>query len=137
MSTSRTTRDTSHWTDWVRFGGVLLIVGGIFNLIQGLAALLGPDAYYAEVNGTLLVFNVAGWGWWNVFIGALTIVTGLALLNGALWARIVAVVLAVLSSIAQMLLVPVQPWWSFIVIALDVLVIYAVVAHGKDLRTQD
>ena len=137
MSSSRSTRDTSQSTDWVRFGGVILIVGGIFNLIQGLAALLGPDAYYAEVNGTLLVFNVAGWGWWNVFIGALTILTGLALLNGALWARIVAVVLAVLSAIVEMILVPVQPWWSFIVIAIDVLVIYAVVAHGKDLRTQD
>ena len=137
MSNVRNTRDTSHWTDWVRFAGVILIVSGIFSLIQGLAALLGPDAYYAEVNGTLLVFNVAGWGWWNVFIGGLTIITGLALLNGALWARIVAVVLAVLSSVVQMILVPVQPWWSFIVIAIDVLVIYAVVAHGKELRTQD
>jgi hypothetical protein len=127
------TTDTS-WTDWVRFGGVILIVSGIFSLIQGLAALLGPDAYYGVVDGELLVFNVAGWGWWNIVIGALTLVTGLALLGGALWARIVAVVLAVLSSVVQMILVPVQPWWSFIVIAVDLLVIYAVIAHGQKLR---
>jgi len=122
------------WTDWVRFAGVILIVNGIFSLIQGLAALLGPDAYYGVIDGELLVFNLAGWGWWNIAIGALTLITGLALLSGALWARIVAVILAILSSIVQMILVPVQPWWSFIVIALDLLIIYAVVAHGREVR---
>jgi len=131
-----TTHSDSNWTDWVRFAGVVLIVNGIFSLIQGLAALLGPDAYYGVVDGELLIFNVAGWGWWNIVIGALTLITGLALLSGALWARIVAVILAIMSSIAQMILVPVQPWWSFIVIALDLLVIYAVVAPGRNLRVE-
>ena len=131
-----TTHSASNWTDWVRFAGVVLIVNGIFSLIQGLAALLGPDAYYGVVDGELLIFNVAGWGWWNIVIGALTLITGLALLSGALWARIVAVILAIMSSIVQMILVPVQPWWSFIVIALDLLVIYAVVAPGRNLRVE-
>ena len=129
-------RAESGWTDWVRFAGAILIVSGIFSLIQGLAALLGPDAYYGVVNGDLLVFNVAGWGWWNVLIGGLTILTGLALLGGALWARIVAVILAILSAIVQMILVPVQPWWSLIVIGIDVLVIYAIMAHGNELRDE-
>ncbi|GAB3606920.1 hypothetical protein GCM10027413_23290 [Conyzicola nivalis] len=137
MSNATGYRSGSGWTDWVRFAGVILIVGGIFNLIQGLAALLGPDAYFGVVNGELLVFNVEGWGWWNVLIGALTIPTGIALFGGATWARIVAVVLAVASAIVQMILVPVQPWWSFIVIGIDVLIIYAIVAHGKDLRDQN
>jgi hypothetical protein len=128
------THSASGWTDWVRFAGVILIVSGIFSLIQGLAALLGPDAYYGVVDGELLIFNVAGWGWWNVVIGALTLITGLALLSGALWSRIVAVILAIMSSIVQMILVPVQPWWSFIVIAVDLLVIYAVIAHGREVR---
>ena len=134
MSTATRTRQASGWTDWVRFAGVILLVSGIFSAIQGVAALLGPAAYYGSVDGQLLVFNVAGWGWWNAFIGGLTFLTGLALLGGALWARIVAVILAILSSIVQMILVPVQPWWSFIVIAIDVLVIYAIIAHGKELR---
>jgi hypothetical protein len=128
------THSASGWTDWVRFAGVILIVSGIFSLIQGLAALLGPDAYYGVVDGELLIFNVAGWGWWNVAIGGLTLLTGVALLSGALWSRIVAVILAIMSSIVQMILVPVQPWWSFIVIALDLLIIYAVIAHGREVR---
>ncbi|WP_411701010.1 hypothetical protein [Conyzicola sp.] len=137
MSNATGYRSSSDWTDWVRFAGVILIVGGIFNLIQGLAALLGPDAYFGVVNGELLVFNLEGWGWWNVLIGALTLPTGIALLSGATWARIVAVVLAIASAVVQMILVPVQPWWSFIVIGIDVLVIYAIVAHGKELRDQN
>jgi len=131
MSNTTNTRGALASTDWMRFAGVILIVGGIFSLIQGLAALLGPDAYYGVVDGELLIFNVAGWGWWNVVIGALTLLTGLALLGGARWARIVAVILAVLSAIVQMILVPVQPWWSFIVIAIDVLIIYAVIGHRR------
>jgi len=135
MSNATSTRRDSDSTDWVRFAGVILIVSGIFSAIQGLAALLGPEAYYAVVDGDLLVFDIAGWGWWNVAIGALTLITGLALLREALWARIVAVVLAILSAIVQMILVPVQPWWSLIAIAIDVLVIYAIVARGRPLRT--
>jgi len=135
MSNATSTRRDSDSTDWVRFAGVILIVSGIFSAIQGLAALLGPEAYYAVVDGDLLVFDIAGWGWWNVAIGALTLITGLALLREALWARIVAVILAILSAIVQMILVPVQPWWSLIAIAIDVLVIYAIVARGRPLRT--
>jgi hypothetical protein len=66
----------------------------------------------------------------------LLVLAGIALFAGATWARVVAVVLAILSAIVQLLLVPVQPWWSFIVIAIDVLIIYALIAHGDELRVE-
>jgi hypothetical protein len=56
------------------------------------------------------------------------------LLAGATWARAVAVVLAALSAIGQLFLIPAQPWWSVIIIAIDVLIIYAVTAHGREVR---
>ncbi|HYI32995.1 MAG TPA: hypothetical protein VEX88_05995, partial [Glaciibacter sp.] len=62
----------------------------------------------------------------------LLVLTGIALLTGATWARVVAIIIAGLSAIGQLLLVPAQPWWSLIVIAIDVLVIYAVSAHGRE-----
>jgi hypothetical protein len=132
MSSARSSAQPLGYTDWARFAGVILVVNGIFGLVQGLAALLGPDAYFAEVRGELLVFDVAGWGWWMVAIGALTLVTGLALLNGAQWARVVAVILAILGCVVQMILVPVQPWWSFIIIAVNLLIVYAIVGHGRE-----
>lgn len=133
-SMQRVTR--TGWTGWAQFGGVILFVSGIFSVIQALIALIRTNAYYTVVDGDLFIFDTTGWGWWNLLIGVFLILTAIALLAGATWARVVAVVLAVISSIIQMMLIPVQPWWSFIVIAIDVLVIYALVAHGDELREE-
>ena len=138
MSTvnSARTSTTTGWVGWARFAAVILIISGIFSGIQGLVALIGPNTYYVVSGGDLFLFDVAGWGWWNLILGVALLLTGLALFTGALWARVVAVVIAVLSAVVQLLLVPAQPWWSFIVIAMDVLIIYAVVAHGEELRNE-
>lgn len=132
--TSRRTPPRTEWAGWVRFAAIIILVSGIFSAIQGLAAVIGPDTYYAVVEGDLFVLNVAGWGWVNLILGALLIVTAFGLFSEAGWARVTAIVLAVLSAIVQMLLVPVQPWWSFIVIAIDITIIYAVVVRGQELR---
>lgn len=125
---------SSGWTDWIRFAGVILLLNGIFSVFQALVALIGSNTYYAVVEGTLFLFDTTGWGWWNLFIGAFLILTAFGLFASATWARVVGVVLAVLSAVVQLMLVPVQPWWSLIVIAIDVLVLYALVAHGNEHR---
>lgn len=133
MSSARSINTTTGWADWIRFAAAILIINGIFGVIQGLVALIGPDTYYASAGNDLFIFNVEGWGWWNLSIGTLQILTAVALFSGALWARIVALFLATISAFVQMLLIPVQPVWSLIVIAVDVLVIYAITAHGEEL----
>ncbi|TFV99095.1 DUF7144 family membrane protein [Leifsonia flava] len=130
-------KTTSGWVGWVGFAAIILILSGVFSLIQGFVALIGSNYYYAVENGTLFLFDLTGWGWWNLIIGALLVLTGLALFTGATWARVVAIIVAALSAIGQLLLVPAQPWWALIVIAFDVLVIYAVTAHGRELATID
>lgn len=134
MSTASTVQPTRVWAGWVRFAGVILLVNGIFSGIQGLAALIGPDTYYAVVSGDLFLFNVAGWGWFNLAIGVLLIATALGLFTEAGWARVTALVLVVISSVIQLLLVPVQPVWALIVIAINITVIYALVARGDEIR---
>ncbi|MCS5718396.1 hypothetical protein N1027_09625 [Herbiconiux sp. CPCC 205763] len=122
------------WVGWALFAGVILIVSGFFGVIQGLAALIGPDTYYAVGGGSLLLFDVQGWGWWTLIIGVLMVLTGAALFTGQTWARVVAIILAVISALVQMFLLPAQPWWAVLVIAIDVLIIYALTAHGRELR---
>lgn len=134
MSTETHTHAPTGWTNWVRFAGVILLISGAFSAIQGLIAVIGPNTYFALVEGDLFLFDVAGWGWWNLIIGVLLFLVGLAVMTGATWARIIAVILAILNAIVQMLLIPVQPWWSFIAIAIDVLIVYALIAHGDELR---
>jgi hypothetical protein len=125
------------WVGWGIFAGVILLVSGFFSVIQGIVALVGPDTYFAVANGSLFLFDVQGWGWWTIIIGVLLLLTGAALLAGQTWARVVAIILAIVSAIIQLLLIPAQPWWSFIVIAIDVLIIYALTVHGKELRELD
>ena len=136
MSTVNQPVASTGWAGWAKFAGIILLVNGIFSGLQGLVALTGPDTYYLVAPGTLFLFDQTGWGWWNLFIGVFLILTALAVLTGRTWARVVAVVLAILSAVVQLLLIPVQPWWSFIVIAIDVLIIYALIAHGDELRTE-
>jgi len=131
-----TEKKTSGWVGWGVFAGVILLISGVFSAVQGLVAVIGPNTYYVLTDGTLFLFDVAGWGWWNLLIGLGLIATGLALFAGQTWARVVAIILASLSAVVQLLLVPAQPWWSIIVIAVDVLVIYALTAHGRELRDE-
>ncbi|MET1017806.1 MAG: hypothetical protein ABWX76_13365 [Leifsonia flava] len=121
------------WVGWVGFAGIILLLSGVFSLIQGFVALVGSNYYYAVENGTLFLFDLTGWGWWNLIIGAVLVLTGIALFTGATWARVVAIIVAGLSAIGQLLLVPAQPWWALIVIAVDVLIIYAITAHGREI----
>ena len=132
MSNSRSSY--SAWAGWVGFAGAILLFNGIFTITEGLVALIGPDTYYTVVQGELFLFDVQGWGWWNLVIGTLLVLTGAAIFRGATWARVVGVMLAIVSMFVHMLLIPVQPWWSFIVIAIDILIISALVAHGDELR---
>ncbi len=122
------------WTGWITFAGVILMVSGIFHAVQGLVAVIGPDAYYVVTEGSLWLFDVAGWGWWNLIIGILLILVAAALFAGQTWARVVAIILVIFSAVGQLLLIPAQPWWSLIVIAIDVLIIYALVVHGREMR---
>jgi hypothetical protein len=135
MSTAQHPVAATGWTVWVVFAGVILIINGVFSGLQGLIALTGPDTYYLSTPGSLFLFDAQGWGWWNLVIGVLLVLTAVALFSGATWARAVGVVLAGVSAVVQLMLIPAQPWWSVIVIAMDVLIIYAVIAHGSELRT--
>ena len=128
-----TTPKATGWTGWIVFAGVILVVIGIFSAIQGLVALIGPSSYYVLTEGSLWLLDVTGWGWWNLIIGRLLVLTAIALLAGQTWARVVALILVILNAIGALLLIPAQPWWSVIVIAIDVLVIYALIVHGREL----
>ncbi|MFF1877868.1 hypothetical protein [Leifsonia sp. NPDC058230] len=126
--------EVTGWVGWARFAAVMLIVNGIFGIFQGFVALLAPDPYFVVARGSLFLFDVSGWGWWTLIIGALLILIGIALLLGATWARVVAIILVIIGAVGQLLLLPAQPWWSSITIGVDILIIYALTVHGRELR---
>lgn len=137
MSTTRSAASGTQVTGWVGWGwfaGTILIIAGAIDAIYGLIAILNPTStYFVRTEGQLFIFDVAGWGWWHLLIGALLILTAIALFAGQTWARVIAVILASISAIAHLFVLPAQPWWSLIVIALNIFVIYALTVHGREL----
>ncbi|HVW43374.1 MAG TPA: hypothetical protein VHC18_18700 [Amycolatopsis sp.] len=128
-------RSGALWVGWIWFAGAMMILLGVFNVIEGLVALFN-DKYYVLGPEGLLVFDITGWGWVHLIIGALAVVAGFALFTGALWARITAVVLAAVNAIAQLTFLSAYPVWAIIVIALDVVVIWAIIVHGDELNRE-
>jgi hypothetical protein len=125
---------TTGWVGWGIFAAVILLVSGLFTGIQAIAALIGPNDYFVVTEGSLLLLDVNGWGWWNLLVAILLLITAIALFAGQMWARVVAIILCVVSAVGQLILLPAQPWWSVIIIAVDILVIYALTAHGRELK---
>ena len=114
------------------FASVILMVVGVFQSLAGLTAILNDEAFVV-VKDYLLKLDTTGWGWIHLLLGIVLFLAGLGLLQGQVWARTVAVILASLSAIANFLWLPIQPWWAIIVITLDIFVIWAVTAHGRDI----
>ena len=123
----------TRWVGWIWFGAAMMILLGLFGLIQGFVAIFN-DKYYVTTSQGLLVFDLTRWGWVHIILGGLAIIAGIALFTGAMWARVVAVVLAGINAIAQLAFLSAYPLWGIVVIALDVLVIYAVIVHGKEAK---
>lgn len=126
--------ETSAWVGWVIFASMLMIMVGCFQAILGLTALLESSYYVVGPKGLLLNINYTAWGWTHLILGALAVAAAFGLLAAQMWARVVGIALAALSALVNLVFIAAYPVWSMIVIALDVLVIYAIAVHGKELK---
>ncbi|HSK61689.1 MAG TPA: hypothetical protein VK935_21820, partial [Actinomycetospora sp.] len=117
---------------WVRFGAVVMVVVGVFGVIEGLAAMVSPT-YFVSSTGTVFVLTWTAWGWIHLILGALVAIVGAALLGEApTWARGAAIALVGLSAIVHLIVIPVAPVWSLVVIALDLVILYALVTTWNE-----
>jgi len=128
----------SGWTGWIGFAGFLMILSGMFQAIDGLVGIFRGSFYLVSNNSNqlLLVQNVHTWGWINLIIGAIVVLGGFALFTGSTWARVLAVFLAMGAAIANLLAIALYPAWSIIAITMSVLVMYAVIVHGNELKEE-
>ncbi|MGY1710419.1 hypothetical protein ACI8AC_13015 [Geodermatophilus sp. SYSU D00758] len=126
---------TSAWTGWVVFAGVVLVVMGLIHVVQGLVALLDDGYYLVTSSGLVVDVDYTTWGWVHLGFGIVGGLVGLGLLAGNLAARIAGVVIAGLSILASIAFSPAYPIWALVVITLDVLIIYAIVVHGRELKS--
>jgi hypothetical protein len=122
------------WVGYVVFAGVMLMMLGGLQMIEGFVALLRDEYYLVGASGLVISMDFTAWGWTHLIIGAIAIATGIGVLAGQTWARVTGIVIASLSALANMFFISAYPLWSVIVIALDVLAIYALAVHGREVK---
>jgi hypothetical protein len=119
---------------WIGFAGVMLILVGFFNIIDGIAAIANSN-YLAN---QLLFANMHAWGWFFLIWGAIQVLVGFAILGGSKWASFVGIAAAFFNIIAQLSWARTYPVWSITAMVVDALVIYALVVYGgQGRRTTD
>jgi hypothetical protein len=117
------------WTTGLAlFAAIIMIMGGVFQAIAGLVALLEDEFFVATPNYTF-AFDVTTWGWIHLVVGVVVALAGFAVMSGRTWARVVGITLAVLSALTNFAFIPYYPVWALLIIALDVFVIWALAVY--------
>ena len=123
-------QDVSGWASGgITFAATVLAIVGTFQILDGLVAIFNDDFYLRTENYTFNL-DVSAWGWIHLLLGILFVATAWGLYSGSTWAGVTAIVVASLSAIANFLFIPYYPFWSILVIALNVWVIWALTRPG-------
>ena len=115
------------------FAGIMLIIGGAFQVIEATAA-IARDQYILVLPNYVFSIDVGAWGWIHLLIGLVLAAVGVFLLLGQGWARIAGIVVAGVSAIVNFSWLPYSPWWALLLIAVDVLVIWALATLRRESR---
>lgn len=120
---------------WIGFAGTLLLIVGSIDFFQGLIAVF-EDEYFVVTGSGFLVLDLTGWGWFMMIWGVLLVLAGLGLLSAQSWARWFAIVVVSLNFIAQLGFLgnSQYPLWSLTVMALNIIVLYALTARWSESR---
>lgn len=117
---------------WIGFAAIAMLVIGFIDFFEGLIAAIRKE-YYVFTPERIIVFNVQTWGWLTLLWGIVLILAGLALWNGASWARWFAIVAACINMLSQLLWLgsSAYPVWTLTAITLSIIVIYALTVRWE------
>jgi hypothetical protein len=123
------------WVGLVIFAGIMLVMLGGFQAMEGLVAIIRDEYYMVTRSGLVIDLDYTTWGWTHLVLGLVAAGAGIGIFMGQMWARVLGIVVAVISALANMAFLAAYPIWVTIVIATDILVIYALAMHGREVKT--
>ena len=126
---------TASWAHSITvFAGVMMIVGGGFQAFEALAAIVN-DKYLVVLPNYVYAFDLTVWGWIHLLIGLALVAIGISLLLGQGWARMAGIVVAALAALINFTWLPYSPLWAIVLIAIDVLVIWALISSRQQAKS--
>lgn len=126
--------DVTAWVGWIAFAAFMMFLVGLFHAIAGLVALFKDEYFLVGREGLVVNVDYTTWGWIHIVGGAVMILAALGLLLGNLLARLVAVLIAIASAVVNIAFLEAHPMWATIMIAIDILVIWALIVHGDEMK---
>src|SRR4051812_23182728 len=123
------------WVGWIAFAGAMMVMLGSFHVIEGLVALFKDEVFLVGKSGLVVNVDYTAWGWAHIIGGIIIAAAGVAVFTGKVWARTIGVLMAMVSAVVNITFLSAYPIWSTIMIALDVLVIWALTVHGAEMKT--
>ena len=133
-TSSSTARDAGGYREqgsgWVLFAGIMIVTVGILNVIYGIAAI--GDSTFFVADQKYIISGLNTWGWVMLILGVLQILAAFSIWAGNSYGRWFGIICAMANAIAALLAMPAYPFWSLVVIAIDILVIYGLAAYGGD-----
>lgn len=116
---------------WTVFTGAMLLIIGSLDALWGLAAVLNDDVVVVGGHGVLIA-DVTVWGWVHLILGSIVALTGVMLFAGSPTARVLAIFFVSINAVSQIVWFPLAPLWAFLIILLDVAIIYQLAARWDD-----
>ena len=116
---------------WKVFAGILILIGGLMNVFDGLVGLTQTSYITRYTGGRLpITDDIKTWSWVVLVIGAIMILAGFLIFAGNMFGRVVGIIVASVNALAQLAYLNHNTFWSFTMIIIDLLVIYGLAAHG-------
>lgn len=125
-------RNASGWVGWVVFAAVIAMTMGVYEAIMGLVAIFDDEYYLVGSSGLVVSVDYTVWGWVHLVLGLAALAGGIGLMQGRGWGRAAVMGLAGLSALVNLGFLSAYPLWSTIVIAFDIIIIYALTVHWHD-----
>jgi hypothetical protein len=122
------------WVGWIAFAGLMMIVTGVLGAISGLAAIV-RDETYVQFPNRIWIFDETAWGWIHLLIGIAVVAIGAMMMRGGAVIMALGAGVIVLHMIDHFKTLVIYPWWTITVIAIDVLILYAMIVHGGEMAT--
>jgi hypothetical protein len=130
----RAAPEPTGWVGWIVFAATMMVLVGTLHIFEGIVALVNDKYYLVAKSGLTIHLSYTGWGWTHIIVGAIVAASGLGLYSGRMVARVVAVAVALFSLLVSFAFIAAYPFWATIMIAVNVLVIFALTVHGKEMK---
>jgi hypothetical protein len=126
--------EVTGWVGWIVFAGTMMAFLGVFHMFEGIIALFRHTEIAFPTSGLTIQVSFTQWGWLQLIAGALVLAVGLSLFTGRMWARVLGVIFVGISALVNFAWAPLYPIWSITLLAIDFLVLYALIAHGSEMK---